>query len=228
MIFCAVSAHGEYVRSPKVAHPGPKTPLWTYLVGRAYLKVAGWKTEGELPNSSKGVLIAAPHTSGWDLPYMLAVAWVYRLDLHWIGKHTLFRGPIRGPFLRWLGGIAVDRRSRNGVVAQIVNHFDDNDTMVLAIAPAGTRGQAKHWKSGFYHIAHGAQVPIICGFLDFERKVGGVGLSFIPSGDIAKDMDRIRAFYEGIEGMYRDRKTEVRLREEMSQPAPSESIVSEK
>jgi len=215
LTFGAHSNQGGFVPSSKVAHPGPKPRLWTYFVGRAYLKVAGWKIEGELPDSAKGVLIAAPHTSGWDLPYMLAVAWTYRLDLNWIGKHTLFRGPIRGSFLRWLGGIAVDRRSRNGVVAQIVDHFDDSDAMALAIAPAGTRGQAKHWKSGFYHIAHGAQVPIICGFLDFKRKVGGVGPSFVPSGDIAEDMDRIRAFYDGIEGMHRDRKTAVRLREEM-------------
>ena len=203
-------------RSSTVAHQGPKAKMWTYWVGRAYMRAIGWTTEGELPDSRKGVLIAAPHTSNWDLPHMLAVAWVYRLDLKWLGKHTLFEGAFKGPFMRWLGGLAVDRRRKHGVVAQVIDYFNDSDAMILAVAPAGTRSEAKHWKSGFYHIANGARVPIICGFLDFKRRVAGVGPSFVPSGELNKDMDRIRAFYANIQGLHSHKKTDIRLREEMN------------
>jgi 1-acyl-sn-glycerol-3-phosphate acyltransferase len=188
-------------------------PALTALVGEAYLKLAGWTTEGELPASRKAVFIAAPHTSSWDLPYMVAVSWVYGIKLHWLGKHTLFAG-FRGPFMRWLGGIAVDRRSPSGVVGTLVERFAEADTLYLAIAPAGTRSRAKHWRSGFYHIAYGANVPIICGFLDFGRKVGGVGPAIIPTGDFKADMDRIRAFYDGMKGCREGCITEIRLREE--------------
>jgi len=199
-------------------HDGPPSSPVTHFIGQLYLRAAGWSTEGELPPSPKGVLIAAPHTSGWDLPYMVAVSWVFGLKLNWLGKHTLFAGA-RGPFMRWLGGIAVDRRSRHGVVGSLVERFAETDRMYLAIAPAGTRSRARQWRSGFYHIAKGAQVPIVCGFLDFGRKVGGVGPAFVPTGDVKADMDKIRAFYEGIEGLRDGKTTVMRLAEE---DAPSE------
>jgi 1-acyl-sn-glycerol-3-phosphate acyltransferase len=203
----------------EVAQPAPSARYWTYWVARAYLKVFGWELEGQLPNDRKAVLIAAPHTTGWDLPHMLAVAWANHLDLCWLGKHTLFEG-WAGSFMRWLGGIPVDRRSKNGAVAQAVDHIKAADMITLAIAPAGTRSEAKHWKSGFYHIANTAKIPILCGFLDFKRKVGGVGPAIMPTGNITKDMDRIRAFYADIEGMYPEKKTEIRLKEEdQSRPA---------
>ncbi|MBW2523714.1 MAG: lysophospholipid acyltransferase family protein [Deltaproteobacteria bacterium] len=185
----------------------------TALVGELYLRLAGWTTEGRLPASSKAVFIAAPHTSNWDLPYMVAVSWAYGVKLHWLGKHTLFRG-WRGPFMRWLGGIAVDRRAPNGIVGTLVERFSECDDLYLAIAPAGTRSRADHWRSGFYHIARAAQVPVVCGFLDYRRKVGGVGPSFLLTGNVQSDMDRIRSFYRGIEGRRRGRTADVRLREE--------------
>ena len=207
------------MRFGKGTHDGPRNSPVTHFIGQLYLKVAGWTTEGELPPSTKGVLIASPHTSGWDLPYMVAVSWVYGLDLNWLGKHTLFEG-YRGPFMRWLGGIAVDRRSRHGVVGSLVKRFAETDRMYLAIAPAGTRSRAKQWRSGFYHIAEGAQVPIICGFLDFGRKVGGVGPAIVPTGDVKADMDRIRAFYKDITGLRTGCSTEIRLREESDAAEP--------
>jgi 1-acyl-sn-glycerol-3-phosphate acyltransferase len=209
--------------SPKRLDGGPSGPQRPassralYAVGAAYLKLAGWTTSGELPPSAKGVLIAAPHTSGWDLPYMLAVAWVYGLELSWLGKHTLFAG-WRGPFMRWLGGVPVDRRAPHGLVAGVVAQLDASDGMILAIAPAGTRTSGGRWRSGFYHIANDARVPIICGFLDYGRKVGGVGPSFVPSGDVRADMDRIRAFYRGITGRYPDVVHTIELREELAAP----------
>ncbi len=204
------------MRSPKVAHDGPSSSRLAYLVGRLYLKVAGWDVKGELPAGGRGVLIAAPHTSNWDLPYMLAVAWVFRLKLNWLGKHTLFEKPVRGAFMRWLGGIGVDRRAPHGVVGQAAQRLIDSDGMYLAVAPAGTRAGGKHWKSGFYHIAHQAQVPIVCGFLDFGKKLGGVGPSFVPTGDINRDMDIIREFYRDMTGQTPGKESPIVLREELA------------
>ena len=194
-------------------HRGPSSGAWRYHVARLYMKVLGWKVEGQLPDTAKGVVIAAPHTSSWDLPHMIAVAWMFDLNLSWIGKHTLFQGKT-GAFMRWLGGIPVDRRARHGAVAQVVEHFDVSEALLLAIAPSGTRAHSACWKSGFYHMAVGARVPIICSFLDYDRKVGGVGLSFVPSGDIKADMNRLRAFYGPIGAKYPERVSTIRLRDE--------------
>lgn len=179
-----------------------------------YLKVSGWEIEGELPDNPKAVVIAAPHSSNWDGPHMLAVAWAMRMRLSFLAKHTIFRRSVAGAFFRWAGGIPVDRRASHGVVAQVIDQFDQADKLWLAIAPAGTRSRGEHWKSGFYHIAHKAQAPVVCAFLDYKRKVGGVGPSFIPTGDVQADMDRIRKFYEGITACYPDQTTPVRLVEE--------------
>ncbi|MSP24856.1 MAG: acyltransferase [Myxococcales bacterium] len=187
--------------------------MLAYGAARVYLAVAGWNTEGELPAVRKAILIAAPHTSAWDGPFMIAVAWAFRLRLHWLAKDTLFRG-WRGPVLRWLGAIPVDRRAPRGQVADVVERFEQADAMILAIAPEGTRARTEHWKSGFYRMAVSAKVPIICGFLDYRRKVGGLGPVFLPTGDAKADMDRLREFYSGITGMRADGFAEPRLREE--------------
>jgi 1-acyl-sn-glycerol-3-phosphate acyltransferase len=144
---------------------------------------------------------------------MIAVAWVFRLKLSWIAKHTLLEG-WKAPILRWLGAIPVDRRAPQGQVAQVAQLIAERDGIILAIAPEGTRGPGEFWKSGFYHIAKEANVPIICGFLDYGRKVGGVGPVFVPSGDMHADMRRLREFYANITGLYPDAFTEPRLREE--------------
>lgn len=205
---------------PRVTHPGPKVSLLFYGIGRAYLTLAGWRCEGELPkDAKKWIMIAAPHTSGWDLPYMLACAWVYRIRLNFLGKHTLFAG-WRGPFMRFLGGIPVDRRKPQGLVSQVVEEFDKVDGLFLAVPPAGTRKSIKHWKSGFYHIARGAGVPVVTGFLDYERKVTGLGPTLELTGDVVADMDRIRAFYADKAGMYPERAQPIRLKDEL-EPQPA-------
>jgi 1-acyl-sn-glycerol-3-phosphate acyltransferase len=186
----------------------------TYGIGRAYLKAFGWTIEGELPADNKAVIIAAPHTSNWDLPFMLGAAWVFDLKLNWLGKHTLFEGPF-GSFMTWLGGLPIDRRARHGAVAQTSEHIRKRDAIYLAIAPSGTRSKTECWKSGFYHIARESKVPIVLGFLDFERKVAGVGPAIRPTGDIKADMDRIRAFYRDVGGKKPELVTPIVLREEL-------------
>ncbi len=144
---------------------------------------------------------------------MLAMSYIYGIRVRWMGKHTLFRGPL-GLLMRWLGGVPVDRRARNNAVQQMVDYFTNRDELCLMITPEGTRSRAEHWKSGFYHIAQQANVPIVLGLLDFRRKVGGLFDVVHTTGNITADMDRIRAFYQGATGKYPHDFGPIRLREE--------------
>jgi 1-acyl-sn-glycerol-3-phosphate acyltransferase len=182
-------------------------------LGRLYLRLTGWRVEGRIPAGAKAVVIAAPHTSNWDLPIMLAVSYVLGIRPAWLGKRELFRAPFGG-VMRWLGGVPVDRRVRQNHVQQAVAAFAAADRLYLVIPPSGTRSRATHWKSGFYHIARGAEVPIVCAFLDYRRKVGGIGPVLMPSPSVAADMAVIRAFYADVTGRYPNLQTPIRLLEE--------------
>lgn len=187
------------------------------LLGHAFLKMMGWKSIGGPPDIRKYVLVAAPHTTNWDFPLMLAFAWVYDVRLSWLGKHTLFRAPF-GWFFRLTGGIAVDRRSPQGLVGSVAQAFDAVDELVVAIPPEASRSRREHWKSGFYHIARQAGVPIVLGVLDYERRLGGFGPVVEPSGNLRADMDRVREYYADKRGKYPEEFGPVRLREEESAP----------
>lgn len=189
-----------------------------YWLGRLYLWLLGWKLEGQKPPFKKYLILAAPHTSNWDVPLMLAMSYVYGIRVCWIGKHTLFRPPL-GPLMRWLGGVPVDRRARHNAVQQMVDELARRDELCLMITPEGTRSRSEYWKSGFYFIALQAQVPIVLGLLDYRRKVGGLFDALHPTGDISADMDRIRAFYQGASGKHPQEFGPIRLREETVVPA---------
>ena len=180
------------------------------LIGRLFLKFFGWGLEGGPPSIPKAVFVAAPHTSNWDLPLMLAVAWSLGLAPAWFGKHTVFRFPF-GIFFRWLGGIPIDRRTQNDRVAAAVEQFAESEQLFLVISPPGTRRKTDRWKSGFYQVARLAQVHVCCSFLDFERKVGGIGPAFRVSDDVRADMDQLRAFYGPIAPKHPELKSEIRL-----------------
>ena len=168
---------------------------------RAFLRLNGWTIEGRLPDGvSKCVLIAAPHTSNWDLPYTLMVGFALRLNLYWMGKATIFRFPF-GAAMRWLGGIAVDRsRSNNLVAASAAALAQAEGSIQLVVPPEGTRGKVRHWKTGFYFIALQARVPIVLAYMDYARKRSGLGPLFTPTGDVEADMAVIKRFYAGIQG----------------------------
>ena len=155
--------------------------------------------EGRLPDIPKCVMIAAPHTSNWDLPILLFFAFAFKTKLFVMVKNAVFRRPFGG-FFKWLGCIPIDRTKPNGVVEQSIQAFRESEEMILVVPPSGTRSKVMYWKTGFYHIAKGANVPIVLGFLDYRRKVGGVGPVVIPTGDIEADMNTIRAFYADITG----------------------------
>jgi 1-acyl-sn-glycerol-3-phosphate acyltransferase len=184
------------------------------LLARLFLALTGWKTEGEGPTPRRFVLIAAPHTSNWDLAYLLAFAAVFDLKLSFMAKHTLFRWPM-GPVMRLLGGVPIRRHLQENVVEQMAEILSRSEKLALTVPAEGTRAYADHWKSGFYHIARTANVPIVLSYLDYARRRGGFGPELMPSGDIPQDMDEIRAFYADKQGRYPEKVGEVRLKEEV-------------
>ncbi len=167
----------------------------------AVMKLAGWRVEGALPaNVGKCVLIAAPHTSNWDLPFTLMTAFVLRLNVYWLGKASIFKWPF-GPLMRWLGGVAVNRSASTNMVAASAAALKAVDGAVqLIVPPEGTRDKTRHWKTGFYYIALEAQVPILLAYMDYTDKRAGLGPVFQPTGDIERDMAVIKAFYAPIRG----------------------------
>jgi 1-acyl-sn-glycerol-3-phosphate acyltransferase len=171
----------------------------------AILKVAGWQVLGHLPeHAKKSVLIAAPHTSNWDLPMTLMVAFALELRPRWMGKASIFRWPFGG-LMRWLGGIAVERSQSNNLVATSAQAIvDAREPLQLIVPPEGTRSKTRHWKTGFYYIAHGAQVPIVMAYMDYANKRSGLGPLFEPTGDVEADMARIKAFYQPFKGKNAD------------------------
>nr|WP_285903163.1 lysophospholipid acyltransferase family protein [Alkalimarinus sediminis] len=168
-----------------------------------FLKLIGWKLEGRPPTEPKYVLIAVPHTSNWDFPITLAMAFIFNFEIFWMGKDSLFKG-WKGPVMRWMGGIAIDRSSSNNVVEQTIEAFNNNDRLVVTIPPEGTRSKVDKWKTGFYYIAVGAKVPIGLGYLDYKRKVGGFKPTYYPTGDADKDIAEMRKVYTGIAGKFSD------------------------
>jgi 1-acyl-sn-glycerol-3-phosphate acyltransferase len=170
------------------------------------LKILGWRREGNLPDLSKYVVIGAFHTSIIDFPLAILFAFAYNEEIRWMGKHTIFRGPFRSLFL-WMGGIPVNRNKPHGAVAQCVKLLKENEKMVVVIAPEGTRSKRDAWKSGFYYIASRAHVPMLLAFLDYRRKVVGVGPLITPSRDIGADMGIIADFYANVTPRRPDRAT---------------------
>lgn len=178
---------------------------------------------GPVPPNAKYVAVCGPHTSNWDLPTFMMLAFAINIRGKWLAKHTIFRGPF-GWFFRRLGGIAVDRNAAHHVVQQVVDEFNRHKAMVLGIAPEGTRRFTDHWKSGFYHIALAAKVPILLGYADFARKEGGVADIFFPTGDVAIDLEHIRGVFEKVTPKRPENRSLVRFKEH----PPSKSAIPDK
>ena len=182
-------------------------------LARAYWRLSRWTLRTErVPVDGAGLLIGAPHTSNWDFILMLAISGEAGLKIRWLGKHQLFKGPA-GPVMRALGGIPVDRRDPAGLVDELVARIQGGDRFYLVVTPEGTRSGAG-WKSGFYRIARATDLPVTLGYVDRTTMTTGLGPTFRLTGDVAADMDRVRAFYADKSGFAPSRRTEPRLREE--------------
>ena len=182
------------------------TPILTPIlraISIVILKILRWQTRGgELPHQ-KFVLIGAPHTSNWDFPLMLMVVLKLRLRVFWMGKHTLFPFPFSG-LMKWLGGIPINRSASHNVVRETVRQFKKNKDLVVLVPPEGTRSKVVRWKTGFYHIANMAEVPILMGYVNAEKKEAGFADFFYPTGDVEGDLEKIREFYHPIKGLIAD------------------------
>ena len=164
------------------------------------MRMSGWQLLGEIPTQKRYVLIAAPHTSNWDFVLMVLTVLKAGIDLHWMGKHSLFKPPF-GRLMRWLGGIAIDRSKANNVVSQMIDIFAESEELILLITPEGTRSQVPRWKTGFYQIADGAGVPIVPVYVDGDNRIIRFGESFMPNGDLEADLQKIQARYAGLRGV---------------------------
>ena len=173
---------------------------------RTWFARQGWSIERQIPVERKFVIIAVPHTSNWDFPHFLGLADELGLELSFMGKLSLFRWPFAN-VMRELGGIPVDRKSSNNAVDQMVVEFAKRDTFMLTIAPEGTRGKVREWRTGFYHIAMAAGVPIVCGLMDYAKKHGGLGPAIYPTGDYEADMKKIAEVYKSCTPKYPERSS---------------------
>jgi len=165
------------------------------------MRLAGWRIEGKLPDLPKFVLIGAPHTSNWDFVLFLGVIFTLRANVRFMGKAEIFRSPF-GFFFRYCGGVPVERKKSTGLVEQMVNTCNKSESFILTIAPEGTRHHVQEWKSGFYHVALGANVPVFMGYLDYKNKIAGYGPQLTLTGDKEKDAATIRAFYSDKTAKY--------------------------
>ena len=174
--------------------------LFTQGVAKFLLICCRWRAIGKKPDAPKYITIAAPHTSNWDFFFTILIALKFDIQIHWLGKASLFEG-LFGKFLLYLGGIPVDRSKSNNMVDQMVELVKSQENFTLVVPPEGTRKHVTKWKTGFYYIALKAEVPILLGFLDFKRRTGGfLGEMYYPTGDAEKDIGEIQMVYKNIIG----------------------------
>ena len=180
-------------------------------LSKLFLKFFGWSYQsGNIP-PSKCILIAAPHTSNWDFPMMLSYGFMLNLKYHWLGKHTLFLGPL-GLFMRFLGGIPVNRSKKNDYVTLLSEQIKSKTQCILIIPPEGTRSRSDYWKSGFLHIARKADVPIVFGRLDYQKKNLTFSEAVLPSLLDDEIMYLAQVFYRDAKGLHPDNFGPVRLK----------------
>jgi 1-acyl-sn-glycerol-3-phosphate acyltransferase len=182
-------------------HDTPGVIHFMRLLSWLVLKLYGWKVVNVAPATGSYLIIAAPHTSNWDFPLGIAIAFHLRLKVYFIAKHTLFNG-FAGPIMRWLGGVPLNRSASTNFVDASVEIYANSENLIFAIAPEGTRSSVGRWKTGFYHMAKGANVPLALAYFDFSKRVGGIGKMLNTTENIDADMQAIADFYEPIMGKY--------------------------
>jgi 1-acyl-sn-glycerol-3-phosphate acyltransferase len=207
----APGSHFDPLAGAPSASDRPK--LMRRLFARAVLRTIGWTIEGVRPDVDRCVVVAAPHTSNWDFPMLIAYAWAFELPIGFVGKHTLFEGPL-GWLMRSFGGVPVRRDRREGLVKQLAEALREDVPRALVIPAEGSRSWGPRWKSGFYHVAREADVPVVLSYLDYAQKAGGFGPGFRLSGDVIADMDVVRDFYADKKGKFPENSGPILLIEE--------------
>jgi len=176
------------------------------------LRAIGWRVLPVAPPPPKAVVLVYPHTSNWDFPIGVLARAVLQMRIGWVGKHTLFRWPFGG-LMRTLGGTAVDRSQPQGTVTQLRREFQSNATFYVVITPEGTRKHTAYWKSGFYHLARELNVPVGLAYIDYARREVAIAEWLQLTGDVAADLERIRAVYAGHQGKHPELAGEIRFKD---------------
>ena len=172
------------------------------IVGKLILFIFGWKVDFKLENfNKKCVMIAAPHTSNWDLFFTMAFYWKEGVNSNFFIKDDWTKG-IQGWFIRKMGGIGVTRGKKNNLVDAAVKTFNEREEFILLVPAEATRKRVNKWKKGFYVIAKNANVPVSLGYLDYKKKIAGLGPIIYLSNDFEKDMIKIQGFYKNINAKY--------------------------
>jgi 1-acyl-sn-glycerol-3-phosphate acyltransferase len=183
-----------------------------YAIAHSILRLTGWRIQVIPPQTSRYVVISAPHTSNWDFVLALLFMTVEHIPIRLMAKESLFHGPV-GILMRSLNALPVNRRERTNMVDQVAAKFSEYDELIIGITPEGTRKKTSRWHTGFYYIALKAKVPIVMAYLDYKNKVCGLGPSIMPTGDIQADFMIIRDFYSGITGKYPQNQGEIQISE---------------
>lgn len=186
-------------------------------LARRFIHLIGWQVEGELPYQlDKFILVVAPHTTNWDFVVGLPCGFAIGLMAQWpygvMTKASAFRGPL-GPVMRALGCIPIDRSASHNLVEQMARIIEQRERLMLVITPEGTRQYRPYWKSGFYHIARQANVPVVLGTLDYARRVGRIGEPFYLTGDVEADLEVMRAFFAGARPKYPQNAGDIRFKD---------------
>lgn len=180
----------------------PKSPLKDGIAKFILKVMGGWKIEGDMPRDiSKFIVIAADHTSNWDFVIGMAVKWSLRLKAGFFAKHSLFFWPL-GVLMRALGGVPIERSRSGNRVQDAVNEINKSDNFVLVIAPEGTRSKVARWKTGFYHIARGADIPVVPVGFDFTNKRVVIGNPMEMTGNVQNDFQKMHQFFVPFEGRH--------------------------
>ena len=192
----------------------PKVNILLKTLALWFLAIVGWKAKCDIDIHllpKKFVAIMAPHTSNWDLIFIMGVIFALGLKFNWFGKKEAFRWPLGGLFKR-LGGIPIERSAHKNMVQQTVESIRSREQVIVGITPEGTRSNAKYWKTGFYNIAHQASAPVVLAFLDYDRKVGGLGPMMQTTGDIEEDLKVIRNYYKDVTAKYPELVGEIAIK----------------
>jgi len=179
-------------------------------ISRLLLKLTGWQLDENVPRLDRYVMIAYPHTSNWDFVLGMLARWALDLPFNWVAKHSIFRWPVKSLFIA-MGGVPLDREKTTGFIQKNIKLFRQRQKFILGLMPEGTRSRAERWKTGFYHIAQGAGVPIALAYIDYRTKSIGVGMILQPCGDIESDFERIRQFYQDKTGYRPENQSALRI-----------------
>lgn len=175
------------------------------VLASALLKASGWRTVGEIPNIPQAVVLALPHTSNVDGVYAIPSLFALDLQISIMGKHTLFKIPVLAQLLRWMGIVPIDRGNKGSVLQASIDKFKTGEPLFLGLSPEGTRQYTKDWKTGFYYLALGANVPILPVAMDYKTKEIRFMSLVHPTGDIAADLQKIYGQYQGVVPRYPER-----------------------